>query len=80
MLLIKLRIKAKAMAHQNPSTEKPGVNSAASKTTTALMTNRKSPNVSRLIGSVKRTRMGLMVKLIRMMTTTKTIPESRLLI
>lgn len=80
MLLIKLRIKAKAMAHQNPSTVNPGVNSAASKTTTALMTNRKSPNVSRLIGSVKSTRMGLMVKLIRMMTTTKTIPESRLLI
>ena len=80
MLLIKLRIKAKAKAHQNPSTENPGVNSAAIKTTAALMTNKKSPKVRRLIGSVKRTSMGLTVKLIRMMTTTRIIPDSRLLI
>jgi hypothetical protein len=44
------------------------------------MTNRKSPKVSRLKGRVNRTRKGLMVKLIRMMTTTKTIPERMLLI
>jgi hypothetical protein len=80
MLLITLKISAKAKAHQNPSTENPGVNSAATKTTTALMTNRKRPNVSRLMGRVNRTRMGLMVKLIRMMTTTKIIPERMLLI
>ena len=80
MLLIKLRIKAKARAHQNPSTVNPGVNSATSKTTTALITNRKSPKVSRLIGRVRRTRIGLTVKLIRMMMTTKIIPERRLLI
>jgi hypothetical protein len=36
-------MRAKAKAHQNPSTENPGVNSAASKTTTALMTNKNSP-------------------------------------
>jgi hypothetical protein len=75
-----LRISANAKAHQNPSTENPGVNSAASKTTTALITNRKRPKVSRLIGRVKRTRIGLTVKLIRMMMTTKIIPERRLLI
>lgn len=80
MLLIRLRIRANAKAHQNPSTENPGVNSAASKTTTALMTNRKSPKVSRLIGRVKSTKIGLTVKLIRMMTTTKIIPERMLLI
>jgi hypothetical protein len=75
-----LRIRAKAKAHQKPSTENPGVNSAASKTTTALITNKNSPKVIKLIGSVNRTSKGLIVKLIKMMTTTRIIPESRLLI
>jgi hypothetical protein len=74
-----LRIRAKAIAHQNPSTENPGVNSAASKTRTALMTNKNSPNVIKLIGSVRSTIIGLIVKLIRMITTTRIIPERRLL-
>ena len=75
-----LRMRAKAKAHQKPSTENPGVNSAASKTTTALITNKNSPKVIKLIGSVNRTSKGLIVKLIKMMTTTRIIPESRLLI
>jgi hypothetical protein len=80
MLLITLKISAKAKAHQNPSTENPGVSSAASKTTTALITKRKRPKVSRLMGRVKSTKIGLTVKLIRMMITTKIIPERTLLI
>jgi hypothetical protein len=75
-----LRIIAKAMAHQNPSNVNPGISSAASNTKTALMTNKKSPNVIKLIGSVKSTIIGLIVKLIRMITTTRIIPERRLLI
>lgn len=75
-----LRMRAKAKAHQKPSTENPGVNSAASKTTTALITNKNSPKVIKLIGSVKRTIKGLIVKLIKMMTTTRIIPDNRLLI
>jgi hypothetical protein len=73
-------MRAKAKAHQKPSTENPGVNSAASKTTTALITNKNSPKVIKLIGSVNRTSKGLIVKLIKMMTTTRIIPDSRLLI
>ena len=79
-LLMTLRMRAKAKAHQKPSTENPGVNSAASKTTTALITNKNSPKVIKLIGSVKRTIKGLIVKLIKMMTTTRIIPDNRLLI
>lgn len=74
-----LRIIAKAMAHQNPSNVNPGISSAASNTKTALMTNKKSPNVIKLIGSVKSTIIGLIVKLIRMITT-RIIPERKLLI
>jgi hypothetical protein len=58
---------------------KPGVISAASKITIALITNKNKPNVSTVKGKVSSTNKGLMVKLIRMMTATSNRAEGQLL-
>lgn len=79
MLLITLSMSAKAMAHQKPSTVNPGVTEDEIRITTALITNKNKPKVSRLKGKVSKMSKGLMVKLIRMMTMTSTIAESQLL-
>ena len=45
-------------AHQKPSSENPGTNQAVNNTKMVLTTNRKSPNVTIVIGIVNKTRIG----------------------
>jgi hypothetical protein len=49
-------------AHQKPSTRNPFTNLAASKMINALMTNKKRPNVNRVIGKVSMIRMGFTIR------------------
>lgn len=57
-LIIETR-KLKIKAHQKPSTSKPGTIAAVAKMIITLMTNRKSPKVSRVTGSVNNISNGL---------------------
>src|SRR5205085_10060069 len=49
---------APAIAHQNESIRKPGTKKAVSSSMIALITIRKSPSVSRVIGNVRKTKIG----------------------
>ncbi len=57
------------MAHHILVTSKPEIKCAAIRMMIALMTNKKSPKLSMVIGKVKMTKMGLTKKLSKLNTT-----------
>jgi hypothetical protein len=76
--LIRLRIRLKNKAHQNPSTEKPGIIFAAINIRMAFIASRNNPRVKIVIGIVRKMRMGLIVKFNRVKNaaTTKAVKKS----
>src|SRR5690606_27089852 len=72
--LIRERITLNKSAHQNPSTPKPGIISAAIITMNALITNKNKPNVNKVMGMVKKTNIGFMVRFSKANNAAMTIP------
>src|SRR5664279_534061 len=62
----------KSSAHQKPSTWNPFTNLAASKMISALMTNKKRPNVNSVMGKVSMISMGFTIRLSRPSTMAST--------
>ena len=67
------RSKLNNNAHQKPSTSKPGIKRSANKIINALITKRKSPNVTSVIGRVSIINIGLSMALRIASTTAKII-------
>lgn len=74
--LISVRTKLNTNAHQNPETVNPGTNLSTIRITTALITSRKIPRESTVIGRVRKTRIGL-INALRTPRTTATIRAVR---
>jgi len=76
--LIKLKIKLNNKAHQKPSTENPGIISAANKIRMALTASKNKPKVKIVIGIVRKIRIGLMVRFnnVSNAATTKAVKKS----
>ena len=74
------RIILKSNAHQKPSILIPFINLAANKIISALITKRKSPNVTTVMGSVRKTNIGFITAFKQANTNAKIIavPKSEI--